>query len=541
MSVQADSPTTDMSSGGASTPGSSDRGRGAFAPRPRSHGSTTGLIVKVVLLALANALVIWALPTMLDKPDYPFAVASIIAIVVIDIVYLSPRRFLPAKYLVPGTIFLLIFVVYPVLYTIYISTTNYGTGNNISKDQAIEQIETKSITSAEDAVRYELQILAEGSPTGEIAFLLTDPDGNFFLGTPEGLTPVAAGDIVDDGRRLTIDGYVALNLGQAQDRAADITALRVPADGGEIDNDGFTTAFVKLQRHVYDSATNTVTDTVDGTVYSEDAGYFVSEEGRQLLPGWRTSVGLENYTRLFSDPDVRGPFVRVFAWTVVFAVLSVLTTFAVGMLLAMVFHSPRMKGKRFYRSLIIVPYALPSFMTALVWRGMFNEQFGVINRWLGTSIPWLTGDWMPYISILVVNLWLGYPYMFLVCTGALQGIPTDLNEAAYVDGATGVTAFRRVTFPLLLTAVSPLLIASFAFNFNNFNLIYLLTEGKPPISGQVAGRTDILISYTYKLAFAGGRGADYGFASAVSFVIFLLVAAISAFSFRYTKALEEVR
>jgi ABC-type sugar transport system permease subunit len=128
-----------------------------------------------------------------------------------------------------------------------------------------------------------------------------------------------------------------------------------------------------------------------------------------------------------------------------------------------------------------------------------------------------------------------------VCTGALQSIPTDLNEAAFVDGATGVTAFRRITFPLLMTAVAPLLIASFAFNFNNFNIIYLLTEGKPPISGSDAGRTDILISYTYKLAFAGGRGADYGFASAVSLIIFILVAAISAFSFRYTKTFEETR
>jgi ABC-type sugar transport system permease subunit len=131
--------------------------------------------------------------------------------------------------------------------------------------------------------------------------------------------------------------------------------------------------------------------------------------------------------------------------------------------------------------------------------------------------------------------------MFLVCTGALQSIPSDLTEAAAVDGATGLAAFRRITFPLLLVAVAPLLIASFAFNFNNFNIIYLLTEGRPPIPGSDAGRTDILISYTYKLAFAGGRGADYGFASAVSFIIFLLVAGISAYSFRFTKAFEGVR
>ena len=154
----------------------------------------------------------------------------------------------------------------------------------------------------------------------------------------------------------------------------------------------------------------------------------------------------------------------------------------------------------------MIPYAIPSFMTALVWRGMFNQQFGVINEWLGVNLNWLGGQWLPYLTILIVNLWLGYPYMFLVCTGALQGIPNDYVEAARVDGATGFKAFRKITFPLLLIAVAPLLIASFAFNFNNFNLIFLLTEGRPPVPGSDAGRTDILISYTYKLAFFGVTG-----------------------------------
>jgi arabinogalactan oligomer/maltooligosaccharide transport system permease protein len=428
-----------------------------------------------------------------------------------------------------------------VLYTIYVSTTNYGTGNILSKDRAIEQIERNSIGAGEEAIRYELQVLAEGSVDGPIAYLLVDPEGRFLLGTADGLRLLDEEEVDQAGTRNTIAGYVALNLGQAQDRKTDIETFRVPSDQGEIVNDGFRSAFAKLQRLRYDAGANTMVDAVDGTVYEVEGGYFVDPSGKQLLPGWRSSVGVDNYERLFTDDDVRGPFVRVFVWTVLFALLSVMTTFALGLGLAMVFNNARMKGRRIYRSLIIIPYALPSFMTALVWRGMFNQSFGVINRWLGINAAWLDGQWLPYVSILIVNLWLGYPYMWLVCTGALQSIPTDLNEAAFVDGATGVTAFRRITFPLLMTAVAPLLIASFAFNFNNFNIIYLLTEGKPPISGSDAGRTDILISYTYKLAFAGGRGADYGFASAVSLIIFILVAAISAFSFRYTKTFEETR
>ncbi len=518
-----------------------EEGPGATVPGPVRFASTTGLVIKIVLLAIVNALELWALPVMLAKPDYPFAVASVLAVVVIDVVYLGRRRFVPAKYLVPGTILLLIFVVYPVLYTIYVSTTNYGTGNILGKGQAVQQIERNSISAGAEAIRYELQVLAEGSPGGQIAYLLTDPDGNYFLGTADGLQPVEAAELETTGTRNTVAGYVALNLGQTQDRKDDIASFVVPGDQGDIVNDGFRSAFAKLQGLRYDGDANVVEDTVDGTVYHEKDGYFVSDSGKQLLPGWRASVGLANYERLFTDDRVREPFIRVFVWTILFAIFSVATSFGLGLLMAMVFNNARMKGKRLYRSLIILPYALPSFMTVLVWRGMFNQTFGVINRWLGINAAWLDGQWLPYLSILIVNLWLGYPYMWLVCTGALQGIPKDLNEAAFVDGATGLAAFRRVTFPLLMTAVAPLLIASFAFNFNNFNLIYLLTEGKPPISGSDAGRTDILISYTYKLAFAGGRGADFGFASSVSLVIFVLVAVISAVSFRYTRTFEEVR
>lgn len=517
-------------------------GRGPQGSRPtRSHqqpSNAAGLLVKYVLLALVNGLVILGLPRMVDHHDWGFVVSSIVALLLIDVVYLS-RRMIPGKYLIPGTLLLLIFAVYPVLYTVYASTTNYGTGNILTKGQAIEQIEKNSIVATDDATRYDLQVLAKGDSTGELAFLLTDADGNWFLGTADGLTALDPSQIVEQGTKSTVDGYVALKLGEANTRKDEIGAFRVPSDQGEIQNDGFGSAFVKVQGLRYDDASDTVTG-ADGTVYHVEGGFFVSDSGEQLLPGWKAFVGTDNYERINSD-NVRGPFLRVFVWTFVFALGSVLLCFALGLLLALVFANERMKGRRFYRLAMIVPYALPSFMTALVWQGMLNQKFGIINRILGTNLGWLDGQWLPYFSILLVNLWLGFPYMFLVCTGALQGIPSDLKEAAFVDGATGYDAFKRVTLPLLLIAVSPLLIASFAFNFNNFNIIYLLTGGRPPVPRSDAGRTDILISYVYKIAFGGARGADYGFASALSVVIFFIVASISAFSFRYTKAFEEVK
>ena len=193
-----------------------------------------------------------------------------------------------------------------------------------------------------------------------------------------------------------------------------------------------------------------------------------------------------------------------------------------------------------YRSLLILPYAMPAFAMLLLWRDMFNTDFGLINRMFGTEINWFGKPVTAMIAVLLVQLWMGYPYMFLVATGALQSIPGDLKEAASVDGAKPVYALRTIVFPLLLVALAPLMIASFAFNFNNFNAIYMVSEGGPfPPDNPQLGATDILITYTYRLAF-GAQGAQYGFAAAVSIFIFLIVAVISIVGFRRSRALEEV-
>ena len=143
-------------------------------------------------------------------------------------------------------------------------------------------------------------------------------------------------------------------------------------------------------------------------------------------------------------------------------------------------------------------------------------------------MPWLFDANWAQVSVLMVSVWLTTPYFFLVSLGALQSIPQELTEAARVDGGGAWAVFRRVTLPLLLVAVAPLMIASFAFNFNNFGAIYLLTGGGPYTGdSSIAGSTDILITYAYKLAIATGKGQDFALASAVAILIFLIVAARS--------------
>jgi arabinogalactan oligomer / maltooligosaccharide transport system permease protein len=223
-----------------------------------------------------------------------------------------------------------------------------------------------------------------------------------------------------------------------------------------------------------------------------------------------------------------------------------LFNFGLGLAIAIMFNEPNFPFKKLIRSLLIIPYTIPALITILIWRGMLNPELGVISRmlqsWIGWSPPWFTDQWWAKIAILIVNLWLSYPYFMLICSGALQSIPDDIYAAAQVDGANAWQKFSKITLPLLLVAVGPLLIASFSFNFNNFNLIYLFNTGGPPMAGTPtpAGHTDILISYVYNLAFSGARGINYGFASAITIIIFFIVGAITLFQFRYTRMWEEV-
>jgi arabinogalactan oligomer / maltooligosaccharide transport system permease protein len=517
-------------------------------------GSVIGLLGKLLFLGVVNAGTLYAVMTLLPLRAWTPLVVVVVATVALDVVYLS-KRTLPMKFLIPGTIALLVFQVYPVLYTGYIGFTNYGTGNVLTQEQAIDRIIADSITVPEGATRYSSRALVDDD--GELALLLTDPDGQMFLGTLDGLTEVTEADIVGEGAATRVaDRFSPLTLGAAADREEEVLGFAVPVtdpdalDEGErgdaISVQTFTSAAVAVQRFEYDPATDVVLDLETGTEFTPTDGTYTAADGTTLSPGYRDVIGWTNYERVLTSPAIRGPFLRVFLWTFAFAVLSVVSSFVMGLGFALALNDPRMKFRRVTRSLLIVPYALPSFMTALVWQGLLNTSFGPINRMFNLSTPWLTSQAfagaLPKFSVLLVNLWLGFGYMFLITTGALQAMPDDVKEAARVDGASGWQILRRITLPLLLVAVGPLLIASFAFNFNNFNVVFLLTGGGPPIQGTLtpAGHTDILISYSYRLAFQGGRGQDFGLAAAVSSVIFVLVAVFSWIGFKRTGTLEEI-
>ncbi len=248
-------------------------------------------------------------------------------------------------------------------------------------------------------------------------------------------------------------------------------------------------------------------------------------------------VGFENFVsilksegRALSDPL---SFYFTLGVTVLWTALNVVFHAVIGLAVALLLDRDGLRFKGVYRMLLIVPWAVPNYITALVWKGMFNKQYGLVNHLLGIfgiePVGWFSSFWAAFTANVVTNTWLGFPFMMVVALGALQSIPRDLYEAAEVDGATAWEKFRAITLPLLKPAMFPALVLGSIWTFNMFNIIYLVSGGQP------TGSTDILIVEAYRFAFEQDR---YGYAAAYSVLIFLMLLGYSLVTNRVTKAAE---
>ncbi|MFC4769306.1 carbohydrate ABC transporter permease [Effusibacillus consociatus] len=252
-------------------------------------------------------------------------------------------------------------------------------------------------------------------------------------------------------------------------------------------------------------------------------------------------VGFDNYKEILTGPFFN-VFWPVFVWTVLYALAGTLLSYAVGLVLALLLNNTRMKESNLYRGILVIPWALPAAIAILAWQGLYNDSFGQINLFLTKlgleKIPWLNDpDWAK-TAIIITTIWLGYPFMMNVCLGALQAIPKDLYEAADMDGAGMWRKFWSVTFPGLMSSSLPLLISSFAYNFNNFGAAFLITGGGPPRPDtQFAGFTDILVSAAYNMTLVFYR---YDLAATLSIIIFFIVGILSFINMKMTRAFEEV-
>ena len=255
-----------------------------------------------------------------------------------------------------------------------------------------------------------------------------------------------------------------------------------------------------------------------------------------------TFVGFQNYLTVLTG-SIRNVFFPVLGWTVCFAILSTVGSYAMGLGLAVLLNNPRMKESKFYRAVLIIPWALPSTIAILAWQGLLNEQYGGINNLLemlgfAGNIPWMTDAFWARVGIIIVNVWLGFPYMMNVCLGGLQAIPNTYYEAAAIDGASKFQSFRSITLPMVTKLSIPLVISTFAANFNNFGNIYMITQGGPArVDNQFAGYTDILASTTYKMTTWSNR---YELSATFSVLIFIIVGTFTLINMRLSGAFKEV-
>lgn len=278
----------------------------------------------------------------------------------------------------------------------------------------------------------------------------------------------------------------------------------------------------------------------------------LSEACQTNLKGECTWGIFENYRQIFSgDLPVaiaNFSFWKILAFDLVWTFTNVPFHVIIGVLIAVLLNTKGLWFKRFYRAVFILPMVIPSLVIAVVWRNMFDPDFGSINQLLtsvsnffgGGVVAWRWIDqvdfpisWLPlplsYFALLIANIWLGWPFMTIVATGALQSIPGDLYEAASIDGASGRQQFTAITMPLLRPAVIPAAVLGMITTFNLFNLIYLLSGGGP------LRQTEILVTTAYRLV---NENRLYGVAAAFSVIIFFVLLALTLFTNLVTKSTE---
>ncbi len=498
-------------------------------------------LLRPTLLALVALATLW-LAFALQTAGQPLVALGALALGGSALWVYGFARSLAWKYLYPGVAGMLLFVAFPLLYTVQIGFTNYSSNHLLAEERARDYLLEQTTVDEEHALAFTLHRQGE-----RLRLLLAPAEGE----GPRYLSPPLALDAAP-GQALLMqplpEGEAlgpALGLREVLARRDALQTLELRLPEGTVLGYAGVREFGPVQRVWQAAPEGAIVNTASRLTYRPDrvTGFFTNADGERLQPGFKVGIGLANYSRMLLDADFRGPFVGIFVWTVTFAGLTVLFSSALGMALAVALEWEPLKGRTVYRTLLFLPYAVPGFISILVWKGLFNQNFGEINAILdalfGIRPAWFADPLLAKAMLLIVNTWLGYPYVMVLASGLLKSIPADLYEASALAGAGPLTNFWRITAPLVARPLTPLLISAFAYNFNNFVLIALLTDGRPDVLNTKlpAGTTDILVSYTYRIAFTDA-GQNFGLAAAVSTLIFLMVAVMGIVQLRVTRAAE---
>ncbi|OLQ77619.1 maltose ABC transporter permease MalF [Photobacterium proteolyticum] len=501
--------------------------------------------MKWSLLSMIGVVNGYATVLMCAKGEIPFALLTVVLTALALYIFGSNRTY-AHRYIFPGVAGMLVFIIFPLVYTVGLAFTNYSASNQLSLDRTQAVLEQRSFQSGE-SYRFELYKVESGHRlviqvdddllASDVFDISSPPSDKLLLskvesvpGEKEKIKAIVQNRSNLAKVELVMPNGLEIRMSGLRKFAAKMPLFTVQDDGLSMLNNQTQQLYKpNMETGFYQSV--------------DSEGHFV---GEPISPGFVVGVGGANFERVMTDDGIKEPFFGIFVWTVVFAFLSVALTLAMGMILACIVQWEPLKGSSIYRVLLILPYAVPSFISILIFKGLFNQSFGEINMLLdalfSVKLPWFSEPTMARIMVVLVNTWLGFPYMMILCMGLLKSIPEDLYEASAIDGAGPIQNFFKITLPMLIKPLTPLLIASFAFNFNNFVMIQLLTAGGPNMVGtsEPAGYTDLLVSYTYRIAFEGGGGQDFGLAGAIATIIFLMVGGMALLNLKFTKtALEQ--
>ena len=507
-------------------------------PRPRAAQSpAVGWLLRAIV-ALAALLVLW-LVFGLYTAGQPLVALGVLAFGLAVLAIYGTARSLAWRYLFPGVAGMLLFVAFPLVYTVQIGFTNYSSANLLEFERARGFLLAQATADEDHA--WDVTLHADGA--GQ-RLLLSPRDGSAKLVTPRlslrggaPAEPVAlqpADSVAALAEPLPLREVIGLRDG--------LMPLRLKGPDGLLLRYAGLREFAPLEPLWTANADGSLTQTASGAVFTPNrkTGYFENANGERVSPGFKVSIGLANYSRMLFDEDFRAPFVSIFIWTVVFAGLTVAFAGSLGLTLAVLLNWEALPNRTVFRTLLFLPYAVPGFISILVFKGLFNQNFGEINGLLnsvfGIRPAWFADPLLAKSMLLIVNTWLGFPYFMILCTGLIKAIPADLYEASAIAGAKPLDNFFKITAPLIIKPLTPLLISAFAFNFNNFVLISLLTAGQPDYLNTKlpAGTTDILVSYTYRIAFTDA-GQNFGLAAAISTIVFVLVALMALLQLRATQ------
>ena len=429
----------------------------------QTRASHTGEWVILAIVAVIDLLLLYGVTLMYATGEIAFALIVLLIATSGTWVFVS-RKGYNYRYVYPALLGVSIFIVFPLIYTVNVAFTNYSSSNllPLERVKAIHLAKTYK-TEGES---YSFKVYQNGDQYRILFISNRDMDKHLisdpFTDNDEAVSVTARYSAeLPPGDELAFRNVIQLRQSLKQlsittpdNTSLSMTSLRQFGPLGKIYEKGSADALID-------------TRTGEKLVPDFNTGYYTDGNGEQIGPGFTVYSGWDNFIKVLTDPGIQGPFLQIFSWTIIFAGLTVLFTLIIGLLMASLVQWEPLGGNGVYRLLLILPYAVPSFISILIFRGLFNQNFGEINMLLnmlfGVQPEWFSNAFLAKTMVLIVNTWLGYPYMMILCIGLLKAIPDDLYEASAIDGASPVQNMLKITLPLIIKPLIPLLIASFFF------------------------------------------------------------------------------